>query len=83
VHRVNWLHAHALFECASEEKVIVHHEMSWTVRYFKYQTERWRNFKNAGRTTGHVVYAVGQEGMWCWFWSSAIESFSQVGIHCT
>jgi hypothetical protein len=77
---VNWLRAKAAFDRASEENILVKHEMKWTVNYFRYQARRWEGRKKAATSYGHIVYAARQEGMWHRFTLSAVASFRAVGV---
>ncbi|KAF8231598.1 hypothetical protein L208DRAFT_1276368, partial [Tricholoma matsutake] len=80
VHRVNWLWTNAALDCASEENILVKHEMKWTLNYFQYQARQWKERKKAATSYGHIIYAARQEGMWHQFASSAVASFHNVGI---
>ena len=80
VHRVNWLRAKAAFDRASEENILVKHEMQWTVNYFRYYSKKWKDRKVSATSYGHIVYAARQEAMWSRFASSAVKSFISVGI---
>ena len=77
---MNWLHAKATFERANEEKILVKHEMKWTVNYFKYQARRWEERKEVTTSYGHRIYAGRKEGMWRGFAQSAVSSFLAVGV---
>jgi hypothetical protein len=77
---VNWLRAKAAFDRASEENILVKHEMKWTVNFFQYQARQWKERKEAASSYGHILYAARQEGIWHRFASSAVASFLKVGI---
>ncbi|KAF8238613.1 hypothetical protein L208DRAFT_1045311, partial [Tricholoma matsutake] len=79
-HRVNWLRAKAAFDRASEENILVKHEMKWTLNYFQYQARRWEDWKKSAKSYGHIVYAARKEGMWHRFATLAVASFRNVGI---
>lgn len=80
VHRVNWLRAKAAFDRASEETLLVKHEMQWTVNYFQYHSNQWKEKKLLGISYGHTAYAARQEAMWSRFASSAMRSFISAGV---
>ena len=78
---MNWLRSKAAFDRATEEGILVRHEMQWTVNYFRYHAEQWKARKTASKSYGHAVYAARKQAMWLRFATSAVSSFSIVGIH--
>ena len=42
VYRVNWLRAKARVDQWQEELILVKHEMQWTILWFQYQANLWR-----------------------------------------
>lgn len=78
VYRVNFLRAQANHDRATEEVNIVIHEMDWTVRYFRYMSERWQTRAASSSSAGHTCYALWQSAMWGKFASRADSAFATV-----
>lgn len=81
VYRVHWLRAKARRDRWAEEKLIVRHEMDWTVLYFVRQAEVWvSRMLSADEVTqpGHRCYAARQVNMWKKFAEQAKDAFGRV-----
>lgn len=65
VHRVHFLRARARKNRWTEELLLVHHEMSWTVRHFRHQAMIWENriTEWEGRP-GPIAYARRKLSVW-------------------
>ena len=78
VYRVNWLRAQAPSERATEELLMVKHEMRWSVNWFQKQQTTW--MARGGRSLqegkpGHQAYAEKQVAMWGRFVEHAKQGF--------
>ncbi|TFK60073.1 hypothetical protein BDN72DRAFT_550274 [Pluteus cervinus] len=74
--RVHWLRAKAQVDRAREEKVLVEHEMQWTINYFMNKAERWAELgKGYPNKSGHRAYARRQENVWIQFADEAKVAF--------
>jgi hypothetical protein len=78
VYRVNWLKAKARVDRWQEELILVKHEMQWTVLWFQYQSNLWRERSERVEgivTMGHQAYAKKQEKLWKSFEKKSSERF--------
>jgi hypothetical protein len=67
VYRVNWLRAKARFDRWQEELILVKHEMQWTILWFQYQANLWRERSERVDSIfpiGHISYAKKQQKLW-------------------
>jgi hypothetical protein len=81
VNRVHWLRARAQRERWKEEFTLVGHEMSWTVRYYSYQSGLWnerRAVANRSKNYGAMAYAARKEAMWMAMATSAESRFKKL-----
>ncbi|KAF9470551.1 hypothetical protein BDN70DRAFT_775409, partial [Pholiota conissans] len=65
--RVHWLRARAQKDRWHEELTIIPYEMEWTVRYFLYESQKWRSaIGGTGRpiSPGAAAYADRKMVMW-------------------
>ena len=79
VYHVNWLRAKAHVDRWREELIIVKHEMQWTIRWFEFQANLWRERSERaddGLPRGHRSYAKKQEKLWNAFQRKASERFA-------
>jgi hypothetical protein len=79
VYRVNWLRAKARVNRWQEELILVKHEMQWTILWFQYQANLWR--ERSERVdgifpTGHTSYAKKQQKLWNAFERKSSERFA-------
>jgi hypothetical protein len=44
VYRVNWLRNSARYHRWNEQVIQLHHEMKWTINYFKFHKGKWENW---------------------------------------
>ena len=78
VYRVNWLRAKARVDRWVEEETLVKHEMEWTILWFKYQADIWRDRskrEDVNLPPGHQVYATKQQKLWNSFHEKSSERF--------
>jgi hypothetical protein len=78
VYRVNWLRAKARVDRWVEELVLVKHEMQWTIRWFQYQANLWRERserEEGSLPIGHKAYAKKQRKLWNEFERKSSERF--------
>jgi hypothetical protein len=64
---VNWLRAKARYQRWEEELEIVENEMKWTMSWFSYQENRWREraeWAEDEKLEGHRCYAEKQIYIW-------------------
>ena len=47
-----------------EEFTLVGYEITWTVNYFLYQADLWKNRGITAKTLGAVAYAARKVAMW-------------------
>ena len=81
VYRVNWLRAKARVDRWQEELILVKHEMQWTLLWFQYQANLWRERSERVESilpTGHKSYAKKQEKLWNAFES---KSLGKLGLY--
>ena len=79
VYRVNWLRAKARVDRWLEELTLVKHEMQWTILWFQYQANLWKEHskrEDVDLPIGHKAYAAKQNKLWSAFQRKASERFS-------
>jgi hypothetical protein len=79
VYRVNWLRAKARVDRWQEELILVKHEMRWTILWFQYQANLWRERSERVDDllpTGHTSYAKKQQKLWKAFEQKSSERFA-------
>ena len=79
VYRVNWLRAKARVDRWREELMLVKHEMQWTILWFQFQANLWRERSeraDGGLPSGHKPYAKKQEKLWNAFQTKSSEKFA-------
>jgi hypothetical protein len=76
VQRIHWLRARAQYHRWEEEKLLVHYEMSWTVRYFLHEGRKWKERStNLNISPGAKAYAARQTATWVGRAASANKYF--------
>jgi hypothetical protein len=76
---VNWLRAKARFDRWTEELTIVKQEMGWTILWFEYQANLWRErseMEDSVLPKGHKAYATKQQKLWNAFKRNSFERFA-------
>ncbi|TFK64685.1 hypothetical protein BDN72DRAFT_774275, partial [Pluteus cervinus] len=82
--RVHWLRAQAQRDRAREEKILVEHEMQWTINYFQHRENQWTLLEQASQDKpGHQAYACRQQEMWRGLADQARETFQSLPGHST
>lgn len=66
VRRIHWLRARASAQRWQEEKTLVRYEMQWTVRYFQYHGNKWRQTvaQTPTMAAGPQAYAARKAAAW-------------------
>jgi len=65
VKRVHWLRGRAIYQRWKEEELLVNNEMQWTVKYFIYKSDTWRNVPRHNLLpSGPIAYAARQAAQW-------------------
>ena len=78
VYRVNWLRAKARVDRWQEERILVKHEMQWTILWFQFQANLWRERServDGILPVGHQSYAKKQQKLWNVFERKSTEKF--------
>lgn len=80
VYRVNWVRAKARCERAQEEVITLLEEMKSTIRWYRFQKEKWQErgekaLQRSDQGWGHYLYAEKQVAMWGRLASVAEDSF--------
>jgi len=78
VYRVNWLRAKARVDRWLEERILVRHEMRWTILWFQNQANTWGErlkSEDPNLPPGHASYAAKQQKLWNAFQRRASERF--------
>jgi hypothetical protein len=78
VYRVNWLRAKARVDRWLEEETLVKYEMQWTIGWFQYQANIWKersNREDGNLPLGHKSYCTKQEKLWNAFVRKASQRF--------
>jgi hypothetical protein len=79
VQRIHWLRARSNFHRWEEEKLLVHYEMTWTVRYFLNEGKKWKDRStNSCISLGAIAYAARQTAIWIGRAASANKYFKLV-----
>ena len=79
VQRIHWLRARAQYHRWEEEKLLVHYEMTWTVRYFLNEGKKWKDRStNSFISLGAIAYAARQTATWIGRAASASKYFKLV-----
>jgi len=78
VQRVHWLRARAQHHRWQEEKTLLRYEMQWTVRYFLYESEKWKKHCDSDCSPGAKAYASRQSATWAGRAVSANSKFAKL-----
>ncbi|TFK59006.1 hypothetical protein BDN72DRAFT_781336, partial [Pluteus cervinus] len=63
--RSHWLRANEQLKRANEEVLLLRHEMSWTVNFFRWKARIWdKHTRGKELSEGHRCYARRQRAMW-------------------
>ena len=79
VYQVNWLRAKAHVDQWQEELILVKYEMQWTILWFQYQANLWRERSEREDVIlpiGHKSYAKKQQKLWNAFERKSSERFA-------
>ena len=79
VYQVNWLQAKAHVDQWQEELMLVKHEMQWTILWFQYQANLWKERServDGILPMGHKSYAKKQQKLWKAFERKSSERFA-------
>ena len=61
---MNWLRCKARADRWNEEKILVEHEMAWSVAYFEHWMNQWGTRATVASEEGHRAYALRSKAMW-------------------
>ncbi|TFK58356.1 hypothetical protein BDN72DRAFT_782205 [Pluteus cervinus] len=78
-HRAHWLRAWEQNKRAEEEFKLVKHEMRWTLNYFRYREQIWRDIasRSGDLHVGYRIYAYRQADIWCGMENRAREQLRE------
>lgn len=77
VNRVSWLRSYAIQNRWKEEYKLVRAEMMWTINYFRFYQQQWKQRSNHS-SAGYQCYALRQESVWKLFGDVAEEQFHDI-----